>query len=1392
MRRKYNVGGIIDLVLNHASSNAEWLRKNPDSGYNLVNSPHLNCAYELDKLLLDFSSRYSERKVSCRSAPTINSDNDLNDLISEVSKEIYRKNFEEFFLIKLESYIAAFENYFKDYKNDIKEFIAKRNYLEKKFKFRNINLDNDNQIYDVILESCQNYGAQRYGVTLNVEFVSLLIIKDPQIYYNMSDFIKDVKKYINKVNDHWLSKAREFLKQAIENIRAYVKYEFLELKRFKVTSSKRIVENYFAVFDENDKSSIFACNGWLFGVNDPTMNFAKYGSWHYLTRSIVIWGDNAKLRYGDGPDQNPYLWAHMTKYVEDMARSFNGFRLDNAHSTPIHVAEYLMKKARRVNPDLIVLAELFAGTKEREIDFVRRIGITHLIREAVYCIDPEQLTSTMHNFGGGYENILGKLDESIKIYSINSENEELQAKNYQYLVGKKPRSIIFDLTHDNPTFHEKFNNLALNLTFITAISSGLCSVGSTRGVDQLFPYQPSVIRENRKYTYDDNFEKILHELMKLDGETELNGTKKNGNSNTGINSGSESENNSVNSSLTLTKTPIPTGKKAGEREVTFEFDASNYKNVKLVRLALSSNNWDPRIILTKIKENLFSVSLVLPKGLYYYKYVLDNNNWICDTTKDTVKDSTGNINNVLELRDDVKFSMPDLKMLRRELNKMREDINSRDRNEIFIHRDRDLICFFRMFDGTDEDYDGYCIILRTGHDGTSTILKSQIELPGEIYEFIFGCTISIPKFDINVIRSDFNLIGAKANFHFTRDIKFLSTISSIIKNKGKDLIDFHSLLPNTVIVLKIRHAPRTKEAIVNIRNSLNYLSNKGESLMNEFDLCDLNHALYKCEKEDLDNTNGKRGVYEVKGYGKLVYAGITHLFQLVQSLKKVQSLDHPLFNNVREGDWLLNYTITRFKDAETLKILYEYLNDNIYANYINLTAYVKPYFMCMIIDSLFSFFAKRILSKHSQNGELYQYLNLAVLQFTGYVNSAKFVTGEKLSLSAGLPHFSTEYMRCWGRDTFISFKGIFLIPGYCQEGKLIIKQFASTMRHGLIPNLLDSGNNPRYNARDAVWFFLQAIKEYLIFTNDLDFLLEDIQMRFLDNDMITHYSKINKGEKKIMKLNAIINEILVSHLRGIEFREWKAGKDIDEHMKEEGFNVKITFDRSTGFIHGGNQWNCGTWMDKMGSSLKAKNKGYPSTPRDGADVEIIGMLYSVLNFFSNLKATYYPYTTLQANQGANFSLIEWANLIKDNFEEKFYIVKKKTSDNFNYKENIYKDVVSYQNKSADYQLRPNLLIAMTVAPELFSTERAQKTLKKVEDYLLVKDGLGIKTLDPEDPNYNGNYENGDDSYNFKTAHGFNYHNGPEWLFPLGYYLQAKINFNSFETKELLIRYIIFI
>lgn len=41
----------------------------------------------------------------------------------------------------------------------------------------------------------------------------------------------------------------------------------------------------------------------------------------------------------------------------------------------------------------------------------------------------------------------------------------------------------------------------------------------------------------------------------------------------------------------------------------------------------------------------------------------------------------------------------------------------------------------------------------------------------------------------------------------------------------------------------------------------------------------------------------------------------------------------------------------------------------------------------------------------------------------------------KCSLSAGLPYFSTSWMRTWGRDTMISIRGLFLTTERYEEAK---------------------------------------------------------------------------------------------------------------------------------------------------------------------------------------------------------------------------------------------------------------------------------------------------------------------------------------------------------------------
>lgn len=174
----------------------------------------------------------------------------------------------------------------------------------------------------------------------------------------------------------------EILEQLFNRIK-YLRIDDNGPKQGPVTPKVPLTEPYFTRFKGKDGTDYaLANNGWIWNGN-PLVDFASQNSKAYLRREVIVWGDCVKLRYGKGPEDSPYLWERMSKYIEMNATIFDGFRIDNCHSTPLHVGEYFLDLARKYNPNLYVVAELFSGSETLDCLFVERLGISSLIREAM-------------------------------------------------------------------------------------------------------------------------------------------------------------------------------------------------------------------------------------------------------------------------------------------------------------------------------------------------------------------------------------------------------------------------------------------------------------------------------------------------------------------------------------------------------------------------------------------------------------------------------------------------------------------------------------------------------------------------------------------------------------------------------------------------------------------------------------------------------------------------------------------------------------------------------------------------------------------------------------------------------------------------------------------------
>jgi predicted glycogen debranching enzyme len=97
-------------------------------------------------------------------------------------------------------------------------------------------------------------------------------------------------------------------------------------------------------------------------------------------------------------------------------------------------------------------------------------------------------------------------------------------------------------------------------------------------------------------------------------------------------------------------------------------------------------------------------------------------------------------------------------------------------------------------------------------------------------------------------------------------------------------------------------------------------------------------------------------------------------------------------------------------------------------------------------------------------------------------------SGARRTIIAGYPWFTD-----WGRDTFISMRGLLLARGRADVASLILLDWSQHVSEGMLPNRFPDGTDePQYNAVDASLWFVVAAHETMAITGHSPALAEAV------------------------------------------------------------------------------------------------------------------------------------------------------------------------------------------------------------------------------------------------------------------------------------------------------------
>ncbi|KAH7828063.1 4-alpha-glucanotransferase [Monocercomonoides exilis] len=1451
LRNEFGILSMVDVIWNHTSLDSPWVREHPEATYNLLNSPHLNLAFEVDRALNVISLAIALQNcevVNQMVPPRLNADGvpakdvivhaalppkllteqkHLDAVRNFVKDELRHFRLWEYNVIDVEDAVAAFttglpeqwrggenpipapEKIDEDVRREcivydsakaarwsrkvntskairyFMQFRASRQELISTFEAslhrinmpyfdqydEDINKIVDNSMNLIAYERLDPNGPLRGEITARAPMVypyfSHIHTVDAASSSKTSssatsnrvkgDYLQYLHKFaldrphLRKVEERMAEEAEEA--EDSEN-------ELKEKEEEKEEDEEYSLE--YVIQCRNDPTSVplpnllrvlysglpAVCNGWVFG-RDPTEDFASPQSRAYVRREVVIWGDNFKLRYGNSPADSPFLWEHMRKYTEWCARIFDGLRLDNAHSTPLCVSEYLMDAARRVNKNLFTFAELFTPSTDIDVEYCSRLGVNALLKEASHNGDARSLGDMIYAMGG------------TAVGSLRRGSNELFA-----LKARGLNAALSDITHDN-NMPFKNRGAYYTLPLAAAVSAAVCPTLTTKGFDEIYP------------------DKVLTNSMELYAIPKEEGNK---------------ESASQSASSTSPSRPI------SEAPFWSRMGILRARSV-LARLhwMLAARGFSEIYVNVDGSQGIISIVRSHPKTHRAYSFIirpafrpedallpkpavsLDD---LAKSSSQAKKNEGGNkaAHSIAELYpyapskthpellpfgeaqpvlpfhsevsgvvrrivmlsylaaaepvqllqmkqedpENLTLGLADesekkrredeeeMNMQQKEKGYAKEDVAAQElqMKQRMLKRQQSQSVFSTLqssasdvstetksgslnlkpspnemrtqktekehtsstsssSSSTKSSTSSQCTSKVCGssserkHRGVKSHLvliessgKGKAQRARDLYRA--GITLErggvkeewneeklvelekaekdgklededekedtidpqanthlhfmhFPPGAVCVIATDIPRVARKAlallqpNVHSHLHDTERMRSSGEIKDQGKG-----SLLPQSSLSVMETLKPIDEANSLEPKGILDPVpvceceedrdsssASSYASTCEQYDGCftlsslreafkpltplDIYWLLFSCDVEERETTSGKRGAYSIDKVGALPYCGIGGLAPLLEKIAEENDLGHPLLDNLRRGNWLLDYILQRISEEETqvLEARWAAASNRSFAkddeegegsdskhnsevapvviipgNYktrkerfaplvellslkfdlikAQIPRYLVPRYVDEVIRPLFRFAVSWLvqmtmpaLPQSLVTSQFARFLCLSSAEMVAALphtpllkasrqrvtfSDAASVVQEMLmikkrmpelegrtdllsivakspsvaaqlasfqtfpvnispSFSAGLPHFAQGFMRNWGRDTFIALRGLLLVTGRITEATYIIRAYGSVMRHGLIPNLMGEGEKPRYNARDAVWWWAQAIQD---------------------------------------------------------------------------------------------------------------------------------------------------------------------------------------------------------------------------------------------------------------------------------------------------------------------------